>query len=180
MLDFLASIEGVTTIVAFVAASWGLYQKHQTSKALRSTAEVQKEGVQQRRALLLKMDQIGEDHEREIDSLNQTFEGAIKSGKEEMALLRGQIGKLMDMIMSGEEIDVEPNGETVSIKGISGEVTMRTATLNKVVEATTSCRYEKSGGMFSKGLKRVVIQPVINHTNDDTSMFLPDKPWSGE
>ncbi len=170
MLDFLASIEGVTTIVAFVSASWGVYQKFQTSKARKEALEISREGKKQRekiiydnhmsrQRLLDEIQELGERHDRDLALTQEQFEKIITGGKEEMASLRGQIGKLMDMIMSGEEINVEPNGETISIKGPSGEVTMRTATLNKVVEVTAACRYEKSGGMFNKSLKRVMIEP---------------------
>ena len=168
MLEILAS---VTTVIAFVSTSWGFYQKFKERKARKEVLEIQREGRQQReqliqegrmerQRLLDEIQEIGERHDRDLASTQEQFEKIIAVNADDLAILRGQVGKLMDMIMSGEEIKVEPNGETVSIQGASGEVTMRTATLNKVVEQTSQCRYEKSGHMFAKTLKRVKLDPV--------------------
>lgn len=190
MLDFIMSLEGLTSGIAFVSTSWGFYQKFQTRKARKEALEIQREGSVRRdqllhvgemekQALSDEIQELGERHHKDLASALEQFEHQHTLLREKSAYLRGKLGKLMDMIMSGEDIVIIPTGFAVSIKGISGEVSMLIDTLNKVVEATTRCRYEKSGGMFSKGLKRVVIDPEID-PDDDPNMIQPSKPWVRE
>ena len=152
MLDFLVSLEGLTTIIAFVAAVWGLANKMKASRALRRESEVRAEAAAQRKRLLDEIQELSTDHERELNELNERMDAATQVAREELAAMRGQIGKLMDMILSEEDLKVEADGENVKITGSAGEVEMKEKTLNKVAEATTGAHYKRGMG---GSLKRV-------------------------
>ena len=150
MLDFFLSLEGLTSIIAFIAAVWGLRNKMRASRALRSEAEVRAEAKKQREKLLQEMEDLGAQHEQEIGALMVRLDAAAEVAREELAVLRGQIGKLMDMIISGEDLKVEATEGDVVVTGSAGEVKMREATLNKVVEATSRMKYQSKRGKLRR------------------------------
>lgn len=157
MLDFLLSLEGLTSGIAFVAAIWGLSNKIKASKALRSEAQVRAEAKKQREKLLDELGELAAQSEQEVDALMVRLDAAAAVARDEMAVLRGQIGKLMDMIISGEELKLDTDEGDVVVTGSTGEVRMRENTLNKVVEATAHAKYKR--GMGGK-LKRIVIEDL--------------------
>ena len=146
MIEFLFSLEGLTSFIAFIAAVWGLRNKIKASRALRKEAEVRAEAASQREKLLKEISELHDTHKGEMDELQERLDVALTTGREDMALMRGQIGKLMDMILSGEEMSVEAEEGNVKIKGSAGEVDMKEGTLNKVAEATTGMKYKRTMG----------------------------------
>lgn len=155
MLDFFFSLEGLTSIIAFIAAVWGLLNKMKASRALRSEAQVRAEAKAQRDKLLREIEDLSDSHEQEINSLMIRLDAAAEVARDEIAGLRGQIGKLIDMIVSGEDLNLDTDEGDVIVTGSTGEVRMREATLNKVVEATAHAKYKR--GLGGK-LKRVSIE----------------------
>ena len=154
MFDFMLSLEGFFAFLSGISVIWGLIQKYKASKARRSQAEMRVEADKQRKQLLQEIQDLAQAREEEVGQLMEKMDAATTVARDELATLRGQLAKLMDMVLSGDPIQVDADGEDVTITGSSGNVVMKERTLNKVVEATQKMKYKRGMG---GGLKKVTL-----------------------
>lgn len=151
MLDMLLSIEAFTTLLALVGGIWGLIQKYKAYKARRSQKEAQEKAEEQRQELQKTINALKTYHEAEITDLNDKLDAATAIARDELALLRGEIAKLIDMMLSGEQLELTAEGGDVKVTGSAGEVVIKEKTLNRVVEATQGMKYKRGlGGKLKK------------------------------
>ncbi len=154
MIDFLFSLEGLTSLMAFAGAGWGLIQKFKASQALKAKIQTEVTAEEQRQELLKQIDENRTIFENELGEMVEKMDTANTVARDELAILRGQLAKLMDMVISGEDLSVSTIDDDVVVTGSAGDVRVKERTLNKVVEVTSHVKYKRGLG---GGLKRVAL-----------------------